>query len=147
MAAVRFTMDVTKTGHLGSIELGSSQLRQLGINMVDRQKERWSRGINAEGHQARPLAPVTAKGKRTFGKKPIRDMDMTGLTRENFSLRAWAQGVLRAENTSRAGRMHARKAQIFEHMIGISPQERDAVFTDAYRMYEAYLKTIWKPTS
>jgi len=149
MAAVRFkfSIDVVQSGQLLPPTLTLEQIRALGEAMVRGQKDRWSKGINAAGQTASPLARVTAKGKRTFGRRPIRDMEMTGLTVTNFSLRkADATGVIRAENTSRAARMHARKAQKFEQMIGISPQEKDALFRLAYRAYGYYIKNAWRPT-
>jgi hypothetical protein len=53
---------------------------------------------------------------------------------------------IRAENTSREGRRHARQAQRFEEMIGIAPSDRDAIFAATYRAYTAYLTRAWRPT-
>jgi hypothetical protein len=147
MAAIRFQIKVDKSGYIAPPLLTDVQLKDIGNVMVQAQKERWSHGINAQDQKARPLAKVTAKGKATFGKNPIRDMDMTGVVRQNFTLRKWTMSNIRAENTSRAGRMHARKAQIFERMIGISPRDRDIIFAHAYRAYGFYLQSAWRPTN
>ena len=147
MAATRFNMAMVKSGRMTPPILNGGQLHAIGLAMVRRQKERWEKAINAEDRAARPLAKVTAKGKQTFNRNPVRDMHMTGVMRENFTLRKWSMTNIRAENTSRAGRMHARKAQKFENMIGISPSEEKAIFADAYRAYDEYLKRrAWKET-
>jgi len=145
MAAIRFKMATTQTGELLPPNLTSPQLKAIGQVMVRAQKDRWSRGINADDHSARPLHKVTAKGKSTYGAKPIRNMVMTGLMEENFTLRKATMTEIRAENTSREARKHARQAQWFEQMIGISPSDRDAIFAATYRAYSAYLKRAWKP--
>jgi len=146
MAAIRFKMAVDKTGQVQPANLTSAQLKAIGQVMVRAQKERWSRGVNADDQTARPLHRITAKGKVTYGANPIRDMVMTGLTKENFTLRKWTATDIRAENTSREARRHARQAQRFEQMIGISPNDRDQIFGAVYRAYSAYLKRAWKPT-
>lgn len=147
MAAVRFKVAVDQSGQFVPPTLTSSQLREIGMAMVAKQKDRWSKGINARDQAAKPLAPVTAKGKMTYRGKAIRDMVMTGLMAENFTLRKASGDEIRAENTSREARMHARKAQAFEKMIGLSPSDRDVVFGMAYRAYGVYLKGAWKPTN
>ena len=148
MAAVRFHLGlrVTESGQLAPPTLTSAQLISIGQVMVQAQKDRWAAGINAEGQPARPLHPVTAKGKRTYGKKPIRDMDMTGLVRNNFSLRRAENNSIRAENTTREARRHARQAQSFESMIGLAPQDEAIIFAHAYRAYGLYLQRAWRPT-
>lgn len=147
MAAVRFKMSVDQTGQIAPPILTNAQLMVIGQAMVARQKQRWSRAINAMDGTAKPLSAVTAKGKLSFGKKPIRDMNMTGLMTANFTLRKATANEIRAENTSRAGRMHARKAQAFEKMIGISPSDRDYLFGLAYRAYGVYLQRAWRPSN
>jgi hypothetical protein len=146
MAAVRFKVSVPQSGSLRTPQLTEGQMRGLGEMMVDTQKERWSRGINAAGQSAKPLHRVTAKGKRTFGKQPIRDMNMTGLVRRNFTLRKATPTEIRAENTSREGRRHARQAQWFEPMIGLAPQDEVAIVAHAYRAYGLYIQRAWRPS-
>jgi hypothetical protein len=141
---MRFRIKVDQTGRVEPPVLTQEQLNDIGETMVRNQKERWTRGVNALDQQARPLAPVTAKGKVTYGKRPIRDMEMTGVVRENFTLRKATMTEILAENTSVAGRMHARKAQKFERMIGLAPSERTALFLHAQRAYSIYLKRAWK---
>jgi hypothetical protein len=143
MASIRFNLD--KTGRLKPPVLTSAQLKDIGEQMVKGQKARWARGVNAEGRPARKLHKVTAKGKVTYGAKPLRNMVMTGLTKSNFTLRKYTMEQIRAENTSREARRHARQAQLFERMIGISPKEEATIFLHAYRAYGAYLRTSWEP--
>lgn len=147
MAGVRFKINVDKSGQINQPDLTPEQLKYIGDEMVRAQKARWAKGINAFDQTALPLHRVTAKGKVTYGRKPIRDMQMTGLTVENFTLRKWTMQEIRAENTSREGRRHARQAQWFDKMIGLAPSDKDAIFAAAYRAYGVYLKRAWRPTS
>lgn len=146
MAAVRFKVAVLQSGRIAPPVLTTPQLVEIGQVMVRAQKERWSRGINAEGVAAAPLHRTTAKAKNTFGKRMIRDMDMTGLVRNNFSLRQATMQSIRAENTSAEARRHARQAQRFEPMIGLAPQDEAIIFAQVYRAYGVYLKRAWRPT-
>ena len=146
MAALRFKLAVTQSGQLAPPVLSPAQRLELGQVMVDTQKARWAKGINAAGQPAAPLHKTTAKAKRTFGRRPIRDMEMTGLVRQNFSLRKASEVELRAENTTVEARRHARQAQLFEKMIGWAPQDETIFFAHAYRAYSVYLKRAWRPT-
>lgn len=146
MAAVRFKISVPLSGQLAPPLLSQSQMVDIGQAMVTAQKDRWAKGINAAGVTAAPLHRVTAKAKRTFGKKPIRDMNMTGLVRNNFTLRKATATEVRAECTSSEARRHARSAQRFEQMIGFAPQDELAVFAHAYRAYGLYLQRAWRPS-
>lgn len=147
MAGIRFKINVDKTGQIENPELSPAQLLGIGQEMVRSQKARWLRGVNAFDHTALPLAPVTAKGKATFRGigHPKRDMVMSGLTYDNFTLRKATMQEIRAENTSREGRRRARQAQSFETMIGLAPSDQDNIFAAAYRAYGVYLQRAWRP--
>jgi hypothetical protein len=147
MAGIRFKMNVDKTGQIAQPTLSSAECWAIGQEMVRSQKERWSKGINALDQAAKPLAPVTAKGKATYRGigNPIRDMVMSGLTKDNFTLRKASMQEIRAENTSVEGRRRARQAQSFETMIGLSPTDRDHIFQAANRAYGVYLNRAWRP--
>ena len=145
MAAIRFKLSVDQTGQLAAPVLTPAQLTEIGNNMVKIQKARWARAENVANESAKPLAKTTAKAKQTFGQNPVRNMLMTGLVWRDFTLRSATMTEIRAENTSRAGRMHARKAQSFEQMIGFSPAERNEIFGMAYRAYDVYLQRAWRP--
>jgi hypothetical protein len=148
MPAIRFKINVDQTGQIAAPVLNPAQLRGIGEEMVRSQKARWSRGVNIYDHNALPLARVTAKGKATYRGmgSPKRDMVMTGLTSDNFTLRKATMQEIRAENTSREGRRRARQAQSFEPMIGLAPSDQDNIFAAAYRAYGVYLQRAWRPT-
>ena len=114
MAAIRFRIAVTESGYLTAPVLSPEQLKYIGDGMVAAQKNRWLHGVNAQDAPAKPLRPVSAKAKKTYGAQPIRNMLMTGLMQSNFSLRRADSQVIRAENTSREARKHARRSQSFE---------------------------------
>ena len=146
MAAIRFRIAVTESGYLTAPVLSPEQLRYIGDGMVAAQKNRWLHGVNAQDAPAKPLRPVTAKGKVTYGAQPIRNMLMTGLMMGNFRLTRASGQVIRAENTSRNARMHARKAQSFETMIGFAPSDENTIFRLAYQAYGIYLERAWRRT-
>lgn len=147
MAAVRFNVAVTETGLLKPPTLTQTQLTEIGQRMVLGQKARWAAGINTDDQRAAPLKKKTAQIKRKYKGQthPIRDMDMTGLVKRNFTLRKATMTMIRAENTSNEGRRRARVAQRFESMIGLSPSEERAVFQHAYSAYRQYVNQAWVP--
>jgi hypothetical protein len=149
MAAIRFSMAVTESGQLKPPVLTQAQLNDIGNRMVLNQKNRWSRGIDADDQAAPPLKPKTAKIKKKYkGQgRPIRDMNMTGLTRNNFTLRKATMQMIRAENTSGEGRRRARTAQRFANMIGLAPSEEKSIAIHLYAAYGIYLQRAWKKTT
>jgi hypothetical protein len=142
----RIRMD--KTGQFRAPTLSRAQLKFIGQQMVIGQKQRWSKAINASGAKAKALAARTIKSKIAYGKQPIRNMEMTGLVLRNFQLRKWQMEEIRAENTAHAARRHAVKAQRAERMIGLSPQESEAIWRNVYRAYQQYAKfKAWYATT
>ncbi len=113
--------------------------------MVTAQKTRWASAVNTRDAPAKPLSRVGGKAKVSYGQKPVRNMRMTGLMRENFTLRRADSMMIRAENTSRLARLHARRAQGFESMIGFAPSDEKTVTELAHREYGLYLQRAWKP--
>jgi len=137
---------VKQTGRVQKPKLDNGPLTRIGLQMVEAQKERWSRAANAQGMQAKPLSKkyFFMKRKHQGGKgRPVRDMKMTGLLIENFSLRKANEGVIRAENTSRAGRQHANQAVQYEDMIGFSGPEQLAAFRNFQAEYGQWAKRAW----
>jgi hypothetical protein len=138
---------VTKSGRLRGPDLSDPQLKIIGDAMVKAQKARWDDGVNAEGNQAKPLSKKYFFMKRAYTHQtsPIRDMKMTGATVANFTLRKANNGTIRAENTSRAGRSHANRAQSFEEMIGFAGSDQIAVFRESQLQYGLFLQKAWVP--
>jgi hypothetical protein len=62
---------------------------------------------------------------------------------KNFILRKAINGVIRAENTSREARQHARQAQLHEEMIGLSGSDQAALYRDVQTAYGALAKNAW----
>ena len=125
--------------------LQSARLRRIAQGVLNSQKERWARSINVFDRIAWPLAAVTAKGKRTFGQPPKRNMKMTGLTVRNFGIRKYSNGQILLGNNSANAIMHAQKAQIFGQMIGFSPNDQIVLKVLADREFSQWLQTSWEP--
>jgi hypothetical protein len=138
---------VKKTGRIRAPNLADPQLRAIGEVMVAAQKARWDDGLNADGVPAKKLSKryFFIKKKYTRQAAPIRDMRMTGATVENFGLRRAANGVIRAENTTRETRQRATRAQKSEDMIGFAASDQITVFKAAETQYGEYLKKAWVP--
>jgi hypothetical protein len=138
---------VTKTGRVRGPNLSDPQLKAIGDAMVKAQKARWDDGVNASGNQAKPLSKKYFFMKRSVlhQTSPIRDMKMTGATVANFSLRKANNGVIRAENTTRAARDHANRAQGAEEMIGFAGSDQIVVFRESQLQYGLFLQKAWVP--
>ena len=68
MAAIKFRIAVTESGMLSAPILNPEQLKYIGDGMVAAQKNRWLHGVNASDVPAKPLRPVSAKAKKTYGR-------------------------------------------------------------------------------
>jgi hypothetical protein len=132
-------------GRLQQPRLDDGSLTRIGKHLVENQKERWLKGMNAEGLQAKPLNKhyMFQKQKYTGIHRPKRDMKMTGKTIENFSLRKARDNYIRAENTTRLERAKASKAQGYENMIGFSPAEQTEVLYEAQIEYNGTISKAW----
>lgn len=139
---------VTKTGRVRGPNLSDPQLKAVGDAMVAAQLERWSKAINADGNPAKKLSVRYAIIKqKSLGKKPVRDMSMTGMTVANFKLRKAAQGVIRAENSTRMARAHATRASLYEQMIGFAGTDQVAIFRASQEQYGKWLQKAWVPVT
>ena len=70
---------------------------------------------------------------------------MTGQTIKNFTLRKAANGVIRAENTTRLERAKALRANSYDQMIGFALTDAKVIFTAAEAQYGQYVNTAWLP--
>jgi hypothetical protein len=140
-------INVKKTGRVREPNLADPQLRAIGDVMVAAQKARWDDGLNADGLPGKKLSKryFFIKRKYTRQVSPIRDMKMTGDTLKNFALRKAANGVIRAENTTRETRRRANKAQDSEQMIGLSGSDQVAIFRASQLQYGILLQKAWVP--
>lgn len=149
IAAVRaeFNIKVRRTGRVKPPNLPDLQLKAIGDKMVAAQKERWAKSINSDGVTAKPLSVRYAiiKGVVKPGKRPKRDMDMTGRTIKNFMLRKAALGNIRAENTTRLERAKARRANKADQMIGLALSDAKVIFDASHAEYGQYVNTAWIP--
>lgn len=137
---------VVKTGRLKTPKLDQGQLTKIGEEMVRAQKLRWGNAINADGASAKKLTQRAYNQKRKLRKSssPRRDMELTGLTKQNFTLRKAIDGVIRAENSSREARRRARRADQYEQMIGFAPTDQRIVFQGAAQAYKLYVQKGWQ---
>lgn len=140
-------VQVTRTGRVRGPNLSDPQMKAVGDQMVQAQKDRWAKAINADGQPAKKLSVKYYFIKRKYkgGGSPVRDMNMTGRTIANFTLRKATNGVIRAENTSRNERAKALRAQSYEQMIGFAVTDSQAVFTEAEKQYGQWLQSAWVP--
>ena len=136
---------VKQTGRVKQPKLDQGPLTRIGQDMVARQKARWANHLNASGVQAKPLSKkyTFIKKKYTGVARPYRDNVMTGIMRDNFTLRKAIEGDIRAENTTRLARAHANGAVKFEDMIGFSGPEQMAIFRDFQVEYGQWVKRAW----
>lgn len=143
----RFTVKVKRTGRVQPANLDNGPLTEIGRLMVKAQLQRWSQGVNAEGNKAKPLSKRYLFIKQAYTKvhRPIRDMKMTGRTVANFQLRKAVNGTIRAENTTRAERTKAQRAQGYEEMIGFAGSDQMTVFRASQIQYGNWLQKAWIP--
>src|SRR4030095_11738540 len=94
---------VKRTGRVKPPNLADPQLKTIGEEMVAAQKLRWGKASKAEGNVAKKRAVkyFFIKRKVRGVGRPVRDMNLSGQTIANFSLRKAAGGQIRAENSTR----------------------------------------------
>ena len=136
---------VKQTGRVKAPRLDNGQLTKIGNLMVKTQKERWAKGLNASGNNAKPLSKKYTFIKKKFRgvNRPLRDNQMTGVLVANFTLRKALDNVIRAENTSREARAHANRALGFDEMIGFSGPDQVDLFRSVQAEYGAWAKKAW----
>ena len=141
-----FSTTVKKNGRLRGPNLSDPQLKAIGDKMVAEQKARWAKSYNAQGLPAAKLSVRYAIIKQAvLHKRPKRDMVMTGRLLANFTLRRAAEGRIRAENTTRIARDHARRANSYDQMIGFALTDFKVVTDAAQAEYQNYVRTAWIP--
>lgn len=145
-ARARMTITVTRTGRIRPPNLPDLQLKAIGLQMVLDQKARWAAGVNADGIPAKKLSVRYAIIKQAvLHKRPKRDMTMTGRTVANFQLRKAANGIIRAENTTKLERQKCQTVQLYDQMIGFSLSDAKNVFQDIEKEFGKYVGTAWIP--
>jgi hypothetical protein len=139
-------IDVQKTGRVRGPNLSDPALKIIGEKMVAAQKARWANAIDANGQQAAKLSVRYAIIKQAvLHKRPKRDMSMTGQTIKNFTLRKAANGIIRAENTTRLERAKALRANSYDQMIGFAVSDAQVVFDETQAQYGQWVQTAWIP--
>ena len=134
-----------RTGRLRKPTLDYGQLFHIGTHMVEKQKARWAAGLNANDGTAAPLSKryMFYKAKVRKTNRPKRDMRLSGLLWNNFSLRKAINGVIRAENTTREARDHATSANAKDQMIGFSGSDLKVIYNESQRAYGSLAKNLW----
>jgi hypothetical protein len=138
---------VKRTGRVKPANLADPQLKAVGEEMVAAQKLRWGKAINAEGNAAKKLSVkyFFIKRKLRGVGRPVRDMNLSGQTIANFSLRKAAVGQIRAENSTRITRKRAMGAQNVDPMIGFAGTDQISLFKASQLQYGIYLQKAWVP--
>jgi hypothetical protein len=135
---------VPYTGKLKKPKLDNGSLTRIGAQMVRQQLARWKQHKNANGQEAKPLSKrYTFIKRKALGirGKPYRDQrGVEGLLIPNFTLRKAIDNQIRAENTTRKARQHARQAQLIEEMIGLSGAEQVGIIRSTQNEYGALVK-------
>lgn len=140
-------IEVKKTGRIRAPVLDHGALTRIGTEMLAAQKQRIGRGLNTSDSQAKPLSKpyLFKKAKIRRTNRPIRDLKLTGLLMENFTLRKAANGIVRAEPTSREARKHALAAVEKDAMIGFAGSDLKTVYEGAEEQYGQLAKKMWVP--
>jgi hypothetical protein len=149
MAKSGLTVKVPRTGRVKAPNLDHGALTFIGQHMVNAQKQRWLRGIDANDQPAKRLSKkylFIKKGIRNVSR-PIRDMYLTGMTINNFILRKANDGQIRAENTTREARKRAQRANNIDQMIGFASTDADQVFRSSAAQYGKFVQKAWIPIS
>ena len=135
-----------KSGRVRGPNLSDPQLKIIGDAMVAAQKDRWAKGVDAAGQPAKKLSVKYSIIKQAFlHKRPIRDNYITGLLVANFTLRKAADGVIRAENTTKLARAHARRSNSYDQMIGFAVSDSKVVLTETQAQYGQWAQRAWIP--
>jgi len=141
-----------KSGRVRGPNLSDPQLKIIGDAMVAAQKDRWAKGVDAAGQPAKKLSVKYAIIKGAYLKRegrgrgrPIRDNNMTGVLVANFTLRKAADGVIRAENTTKLARAHARRSNSYDQMIGFAVSDSKVVLTETQAQYGQWAQRAWIP--
>jgi hypothetical protein len=144
--ANKVKIKVKQTGRVRAPNLQDPQLAKIGNAMVAAQLDRWSKAVNADGVPAKKLSVRYAIIKQKYlHKRAFRDNKMTGLLVDNFKLRKAANGMIRAENSTRLARQHATSAAKYDQLIGFAVTDARVVFAATQAEYGEYVKRAWIP--
>jgi len=146
--AAEFKISIKRSGRLRPpTMLLNAELTRIGQLMVKNQKARWAAGINANGIKAKALNRRYYFVKKAFRRitDPIRDNEMTGDLKNNFTLRRASAGIIRAQPTARFPRQKAFRAEQYEEMIGFSPPEQVAIVYEVIKVMLKYAQVAWEP--
>ena len=146
MANNTVTIAVKKRGFFRAPKLDNGTLTHIGNEMVAAQKARWARSENTDGTKAKPLSKkyIFQKAKVRRTNRPVRDLHLSGLLLENFTLRKAINGHIRANPTARKAIDHARLGQEKEAMIGFAPSDSRAVAKAVDEAFGELTQRLWK---
>lgn len=136
---------VKKRGYFRAAKLDNGVLTHIGNEMVAAQKARWARSENTDGSKAKPLSKkyIFQKAKVRRTNRPVRDLHLSGLLLDNFTLRKALNGVVRANPTSRKAIDHARLGQEKEAMIGFAPSDERIIGKAVGDAFADLTKRLW----
>lgn len=115
----KLNIKVKRSVRLRGPNLDNGALTKIGEVMVATIKARIAQGRDADGNKALPLSRSYAIFKTAYLKKnrgigtnrPIRDLSLSGVSMQNYTLRRAADNVIRADATTRMARMKLTQAQ------------------------------------
>ena len=117
MASVK--VSVKRSVRLRGPNLDNGALTKIGEVMVATMKTRIAQGMDADGNKALPLSRSYAIFKTGYLKKnrgigtnrPIRDLSLSGVSMQNYTLRRASDNVIRADATTRMARLKLTQGQ------------------------------------
>ena len=146
---MQIKFEVKQAGSLKPLKLSSDQYRTLGNAMIEANKKRIAKGVNIYDEKAKPLHPRYAKfkAKKRGVRRPIRDLNLTGLTLRSFAVKRAYGGIIRCEPSGAVARRRAYFSQFREPLIGFTSYEEKAVVAVVRRMFGRQAQLLWKPVS
>lgn len=112
-------VSVKRSVRLRGPNLDNGALTKIGEVMVATIKARIAQGLDADGNKALPLSRSYAifkagylKRNRGIGtNRPIRDLSLSGVSMQNYTLRRASDNVIRADATTRMARLKLTQGQ------------------------------------
>lgn len=134
----------TSTGKITLAGFGPEKYQMLGwgkfaVNVV---KERVRAGIGSDDSPMKDLKPSYAKFKAKTGKIAIRNLTFSGAMLDNLQVRYADPSKVRADITSRLGRIKARTNERRTPWFGFSRSDEKKVFTEGTRLFTGNIRNI-----
>lgn len=134
----------TPTGKITLAGFGPEKYQMLGWGKfaVDVVKTRVRAGVGSDDSPMKALKPSYGKFKAKTGKVPIRNLTFSGAMLDNLQVRYADPTKVRADITSRLGRIKARTNERRTPWFGFSRSDEKKIFTEGTRIFKGNLRNI-----